>query len=402
MLLGARRWSRLLIAWIAASTSPAIAQTVESEGPRDPVVPLESRDDVAGTGSLRYQLGFYNHGDNGDGNPFLDEALTVIEPILVFDYNVSDRFGYTTTVSYDHVTSASIDRLSNFPDQSGASGDNYIGADVALRYEANERLELGTHFGFSTEYDYSSLSLGVAATHAPLNTNAKVSYSLDAFFDTLDIIRFDGTEDEGSDNRTSVSGTVNWYQVWSPTLHGELGATLALQSGFLETPYNAVVIEDASLPPNPNLDNMARGREITEELPDSRARGAFYGRLRGSLGEGRAWELNGRLYSDSWSVNSLTLEPRYYRTLIPDQLDLRLRYRLYVQSASKYFEESFIVEDEFRTQDSDLGDYNTHTLGFKLTWKKSQRHWLDLAFDYAIRSDGLDHIFGAVGWTWKF
>jgi opacity protein-like surface antigen len=72
---------------------------------------------AAGTGSVKYQIGFYNHSDSGAGNPFLDETLTVIEPVIILDHNVSDRFGYGLKFSFDSVSSASIDRLSEFEDQ---------------------------------------------------------------------------------------------------------------------------------------------------------------------------------------------------------------------------------------------------------------------------------------------
>ena len=29
--------------------------------------------------------------DSGDGNPFLDEELTVVEPVVLFNYNLTDR-----------------------------------------------------------------------------------------------------------------------------------------------------------------------------------------------------------------------------------------------------------------------------------------------------------------------
>ena len=69
----------------------------------------------AGHGFVGFSMGFYNNDDNRDGNPFLDEELTVIEPVMIFDYNVTDNLGWWCKFSYEYVSSASIDRLNKFP-----------------------------------------------------------------------------------------------------------------------------------------------------------------------------------------------------------------------------------------------------------------------------------------------
>ena len=104
--------------------------------------------------------------------------------------------------------------------------------------------------------------------------NTTNSFALTGYYDTIDIIRFNGEQNEGTDTRLSMAGTYSLYQVLTPTWESELSATLSIQSGFLETAYNAVVLEDPSFPPNPLLDNQANGIEFTEELPDTRIRSA--------------------------------------------------------------------------------------------------------------------------------
>ncbi len=357
-----------------------------------------------GESTLAFRLGFYDHADDGDGNPFLDEDLTVIEPVLIYDHDVSDDFGWGFQLAYDYVSSASIDRLSNFPDQSGASADNYVGVDAHFRHRLNSGKQFGWHVGASTEYDYTSLGFGGNLAWQPDDRDATVRVSLDGYYDVVDIIHFDGTE-HGDDTRLSLTLAGAWYQILSPRTHGEFGASVAQQSGFLETPYNAVVYEDASFDPNANLANNARGLEAVEMLPDSRTRVAVHGKVRTRTKPGRAWELGGRVYSDTWGISSLTLEPRWYQTLIQDTLDLRVRYRFYLQTESKYYEEHFYTDDPAmlpgdRTQDSDLADFNTHAVGGRITWHRSKKHSLDFGVDFATRSDGLDHIFGSLGWTW--
>lgn len=357
-----------------------------------------------GSGSVTFQLGFYDRGDGqNQGNPFLDESLTVIEPVVLFDYNVSEDTTWFGSASYDWVSSASIDRLSNFSAQSGASGDYYFGAELGARTRANERWTLGGRFGASTEYDYFSAHIGADAAWTGVDEDATVTMSVNGYFDTVDIIRFDGSE-EGSDDRTTLSTTISWYQVLGPRTTGDIGVALSAQSGFLETPYNAVVLEDSSLAPNPNLFNNARGIEITEEVPEDRMRTALYGGVKQSLGEGRAIELRGRLYSDDWGITAFDIEPRYYQALGERHL-LRFRLRYYTQSEADFYSDTFLQADGTpveRTQDADLADFSAVSAGVKWIYTPSESSRWGVGFDYVDRDDGLDNIFGFLSWTWSF
>ncbi len=137
----------------------------------------------------------------------------------------------------------------------------------------------------------------------------------------MDIIRFNGQQNEGTDHRTSLTGSVDLYQVLDRHTHAQLGATFTHQSGFLETAFNSVVIEDPSRPPNPVLDNRARGFEVTEELPDTRDRLAVFGKIRRHVGRLDALELKGRYYRDSWGAHSGSFDPRLYRWIVEEKLN---------------------------------------------------------------------------------
>src|SRR5688500_18654786 len=115
MLLSAGRVA-LALAITTVVTCHAVAE--EERGGAAPDEPAASAGE-AGHGSIEARIGYY-HNDDGGGNPFLDETETVIEPIVILDYNVTDRLALTATLSYDLVSSASIDRLSRYPEQSGA------------------------------------------------------------------------------------------------------------------------------------------------------------------------------------------------------------------------------------------------------------------------------------------
>jgi len=357
----------------------------------------------SGSGGVGFRLGFYHNADEGDGNPFLDERLTVVETVFLAEYAISDRLSSWSILSTDLVSSASIARLSKFPDQSGASGDFYAGLDAGLRYELGADRRVGGHLHVSAEYDYRSLGFGGDYAVDLAEKNTTLSLSVNGFYDFVDLIRFDGKQNEGSDRRVSATTTLGWYQVLDPKTSARLGATFTFQDGFLATPYNAVVLEDPALPPNPNLDNRARGLEYTEVLPRRRYRGAVFGRVRRQLREGSALELGGRYYRDDWALWSTSVEPAFHQTLIPERLSLSLRYRYVHQVGTRHQRDHFFGSlPRYRTQDSDLAGFDSHGVGAGLGWDWSPLLHFDLGGDFVHRSDGLDFGFASVAVSRRF
>lgn len=110
---------------LSALVAPLAAQgsTYNPTNPENALVaPGANVGGEAGHGSWSARLGLFDMADDGDGNPFLDEDLTVIEPVFLYQYNVSEDTTYSAQISYDNVSSASIERLSKFDDQTGATG----------------------------------------------------------------------------------------------------------------------------------------------------------------------------------------------------------------------------------------------------------------------------------------
>jgi hypothetical protein len=394
MLLGNHSWGLLGLAFLALA-SQATAQTPDDElGPAMSDQLGAAAHKEAGSTTWSARLGFFDRSDSGGakGNPFLDESLTVVEPVIIYDHQVSEDFGYDLKLSYDWVSSASIERLNKFDGQSGASGDNYVGLDAGFRHKLSNADNVSWHVGLSSEYDYFSLGLGSGWSHTFEERDAVFSANLNGFYDLVKPIRFDGTEDS-DESRTSIAGTLGWYQVLTPTTHGELGLTYSAQSGFLETAYNAVVVEDPAAPPNPNLANNAKGVEFTEELPNTRNRLAIFGRVRHQLGEHDAIELGSRLYNDDWGIGAYDVTPRYLHEFESGLL-LDLKYRFYTQTAADAYAEHFFSLPTERTQDSDLGKFDSSLFGAHLSWDT----W-DAGINFLSRSDGLDHIFFSIGWT---
>jgi hypothetical protein len=103
---------------------------------------------------------------------------------------------------------------------------------------------------------------------------------------------------------------------------------------------------------------------------------------------------------DSWQANGFAIEPSVHHAIVPDVLLLRLRYRYYDQDESEYYALELDATEpipRYRTQDSDYGAFDAHTIGVKFDWNRDDVWLLDLGVDYTFRSDGLDYVFGSVG-----
>ncbi|MBC8403821.1 MAG: hypothetical protein H8E15_01240, partial [Planctomycetes bacterium] len=152
--------------------------------------PITSAKEKVGLQSIAFRLGLYSKDDAGDGtsagNPFLDEDLTVIQPSMIMDWGLSDVSALSVTAQYDWVSSASIERLGDrttFPgtQQSGASGDFYVGLDVAYRRQLKNGMRGGGHVGFGKEYDYLSVGLGGDLAWEGPDRNSTYSASLNGY-----------------------------------------------------------------------------------------------------------------------------------------------------------------------------------------------------------------------------
>lgn len=145
-----------------ATAQPQVVGQSPTQAPGSGTAPVKGSLGKAGTGHLGFRLGYYNNGDAGDGNPFLDESLTVIEPVVFYDYNLSDSTNLFFKFSYDNVSSASIERLNSYPgtQQSGATGDYYFGLDGGATWALDEDARVSAFAHASAEYDYRSFGLG--------------------------------------------------------------------------------------------------------------------------------------------------------------------------------------------------------------------------------------------------
>lgn len=339
---------------------------------------------------LRFAFNFYEQTDGG-GNENLEEDMTVLEPQLLLGVGLSENLSMSLKAQADIISAASIDKRFPPGTQSGASGDKYFGIEGGLFYAWSDQVKTGAAVSWSTEYDYKSLGANARVIYDTPDRNDTFVAKFSAYFDTLDIILFDGTE-AGSEDRTSYSFGLGWTHVLGRKTAMTLNYDLTLQDGFLSTPYNSVV---------------AAGTEVQEILPDSRMRHAFFGRVRHLLLEDLAVEPGLGFYFDDWGASAVNFELRAFWECVPGELILQPWYRYHYQTAvDQFVDVSETTIPEERTQDSDLDDFDSHTFGIKLVAPHVDIFGVDteleIGGDWSVRSDSLNSFSVTVGFMVRF
>lgn len=187
------RPTRALLAACACLALAAPAALGQGVGP-DPAAPGPAGDTVVGV-----RTSYYEQRDDGgrDGNPFLREDVVVVEPAILFATQVSDDVRVSALFSHDYVSAASIDRLQNYPQQSGASGDTYFGLDLGLDVQVDDEVAVGgtIHAGGEADYASGGLSGRASVTPAPATW---VTVGLDVYHDYVRLTRFNGVMHAGA------------------------------------------------------------------------------------------------------------------------------------------------------------------------------------------------------------
>ncbi len=293
---------------------------------------------------ISMQAAGYLQDDQG-GNENIDEDASVVEAIILIDSPLTTRDSLKTKIVLDVVSSASMTRNHN-PRyrslQSGASGVVHYGQGFSWTHKGdNWESDVGIKAAF--EYAYLSFGLIGGLTYYLDEKNTALSVGMQGFVDSVRMIRFNG-DDEPNEARTTFTTNLGWGQVLTPDSRLQLSGTLSVQAGFLAGQFNSVFVN---------------GVEDFEILPSDRLRGSVTGRYKHSVGAFDAVELGLRGYTDSWNVQALTGELKYFLHFDPMTM-LVMHYRYHVQSAADGYQPVFAAALPLQTSDPDLGDFDGH------------------------------------------
>jgi len=112
-------------------------------------------------------------------------------------------------------------------------------------------------------------------------------------------------------------------------------------------------------------------------------------------------------YVDDWGARAFNIELAVWWEIVHGLVIVRPSYRYHVQQEVDYFvDPSAATIPKFRTQDSDMADFHSHTIGLKLIFPKfsllGENHELEIGVEYSMRSDHLNSVGTTVGYQWRF
>jgi len=342
------------------------------------------------------QLGYFNQVDNGS-IPQLDENGSVFQAMLMLDTPLTKEDHITIRAILDVISSASIVRDHNQSWralQSEATGDVHFDGQVGYRHDDNV-WGVGTHVWGSGDFAYQSGAFGADGWVSFFEKDTTLAYSLEGYYASLQMIRFDGHYDPAQ-TRTTLTQALTLTQVLTPLTVFYLALNYTHQDGFLAGMFNSVFID---------------GVEAVENLPSTRERGSATVRVKQGIGEDQALELGAREYFDDWGLLAFTAMSTYSLYLFEHMLLIDLGYRYHHQAGLDYYQKSFTADPNrvFQTSDADLAPLDGHQGTLRLTFSNelfsketSETGGVTVEGDYYTRSNGLDMMWLLLGYRGEF
>jgi len=273
---------------------------------------------------------------------------------------VRKNFGESVSVGLNHyvddVTSASIDVLVNASEYTENREENTLSIDY-LRQKTT--MSLGYTTSVESDYDATTLSLGISQDMFGDLTTVSVGFALGD-----NIVSRNGDDLFEEDNKVR-SYRVSVTQILTTKLVMALALETITDEGFLNNPYRSVRYVDGA---------SATGYSFQPEVyPETRTSNAVA--LRGNyyLEQRAAIHAGYRLFSDSWGIESNTIELGY---TLPygESLVFEASLRFYDQTEAEFYSDlfPFLNAQNFLARDKELSSFSSTTLGAGVSWEFGQ------------------------------
>ena len=303
------------------------------------------------------------HGYEGGG-------VEVNGPSILVRKSVGDNVSISGNYYVDSISSASIDVVTSASPYTEERKEKSVSVDylrnktlMSLAYtDSDESDYAASTISFSVSQDLfgdlTTVSLGYAVGNDEVRNNTDTGFS-----ETTDRqnYRLGLTQILSKNSLLSV----NWETI--------------TDQGYLNNPYRSVRYLDG--------DTYLTEPEV---YPRTRTSNALAFRLRYYLPYRAAVGGEYRYFNDTWGINAHPAEVGYTHPLHRDWV-FDVKYRYYSQGAADFYSDLFAYEGEqnFRARDKELSSFNSHTLGFALSyeivksgWRYIDRGSLNLSYDY--------------------
>lgn len=273
-----------------------------------------------------------------------------------------------TRLAFDATWGHEWERLvrSNITTYVSVEGDyTAIGGSVGIEKDSKDRSNTySAALGLSTD----RIGRSDETTPAPLTEVSAATY-------------YDTGSRSGTDLMIGMTTVLNRRTV------GMLNITYSHSLGYHTDPYKIISIAD---------DNDVELTTVFEKRPDERERFIVYGKIKHELpSNGHHLGLSYRLHTDSWGVNSHTLETSYSITLNNGH-KLEPFTRLYRQQAANFYSRTInytgngnfasLTLPNYASADVRLGEMFNSTLGLKYIHKTSAKGSIDSRIGYYHRN----------------
>lgn len=392
---------------------------------------------VLETSEVDLLFSYYNQDGNnaavtgGEGTEELTDATSSI--VLRMPLNEDDVLTVDVGLSaYTSASSSNVNPLDGgvnvtpFDASTGESRKDVLAyINPSYQHTSEDRNTIwSANAYFSSEYDYFSIGFGGSYTRLFNEKNTELSLGGNVFLDKWNAIYpielrpgffDDRVEGNGSyaptftefdkESRNSYSLSLSFSQILGKKLQGALFMDVVSQSGLLSTPFQRVYFGNAS---DFFIDDFQLADDV-EQLPDSRLKLPFGGRLNYYVNDFLVLRSYYRFYWDDWGITSHTANLELPFKL-SDKFTLYPSYRYYTQTAADYFysKETALSTFEFYTSDYDLSKYDAHQYGAGIQYKDIFANTkvfsfglktIDLRFSQYDRSDGLNAFIVTLGTT---
>jgi len=304
--------------------------------------------------------------------------MTVITPALSIDGTIADALTLRAAYEADIVTGASVAVV----DAPGSTVDAISSATTLndIRHTTSggftlhsDFADLSVGYAYGTESDYRSHGFNVSAHSELFERNTAFDLSYARRFDracTLAQPRAQESVDRqrlpssdgcfSSDERASLKLDLStfqgsWTQAWAPVFTTQLTLTAQILHGYQGSPYRAVWLGRSAAMENPPEDRARYAAGLGARL--------WLKPLHGAL------QFTGRVYRDTWDVESITAEGAYEQSL-SSSVRLRGRVRFYDQNAAVFFSDDYVRQPrgEYFSGDRELSSMRSMTYGLRLLY----------------------------------
>lgn len=306
-------------------------------------------------------------------------SLTVFQPQILVQARQNEHIRHRFWIPIDFVTSASANAIDRGrePDviTNSSRQNETIAFNWQIAYEAAKWQSM-VHNDVHIEENFRSWAAGIGAQLSLADDNLTLSGSANEVLDWFS--GYDGMGFKtGRKNRSTSNVNGGVTQILTPytVVHANYG--VSFQTGTLSNTWNSVP--------------FVSGERFAEVLPRSRWRHAVVGRFSQWLPWNGALKGSYRFYADNWGVVAHAAEAQLLQR-VHSNLYLRGSYRFYTQTAVDFFTTLATGTETRFTADSDLGRFDSHTVGFKLVaelpWVFNGAH-VDAGYERYWRTDNL-------------